>query len=234
MATDHAGGGRRRRRHRGDLQHAHRRRDVRHRADDARGQFAHLPAGGPGDRYSHLYRSAVPGPQARLRSAVGLFPVEPALAALRDPALHIARCDHWIGGDRIRARVAVHRAPVRPPAEPVYAPRHRHDGCRRNDVRAVPLFRSLPYRRRWLLDDSGHPHGRARSRAVPDRPVRGQACGDTVQPRFRLFGRHLFALAIHRRDTGCGVRRRFSIGGVHPGAATSSSRHLPLRLPPSP
>ena len=65
-AAHHPGRGRRRRRHRRDLQHADRRRHVRDRADDARGQRAHLPAGGAGDRHRDLHRPVL------LRAAAGL------------------------------------------------------------------------------------------------------------------------------------------------------------------
>ena len=58
-AAHHPGRGGRRRRHRRHLQHADRRRDVRHRTDDAGNQRHHLPAGGTRDRQRDLHRPAV-------------------------------------------------------------------------------------------------------------------------------------------------------------------------------
>ena len=67
--ADHPGGGRRRRGHRRHLQHADRRRHVRDRADDARGQRPHLPAGRARHRHRDLHRPLVLRPAAGVRRA---------------------------------------------------------------------------------------------------------------------------------------------------------------------
>ena len=79
----HAGRGRRRRRHRRDLQYADRRRAVRHRTDDAGNQRQHLPAGGDRDRHGDLHRPAVlrrPAGVLCPRRNLAPLPAEPSSA----------------------------------------------------------------------------------------------------------------------------------------------------------
>ena len=65
----HPGRRRRRRGHRRDLQHADRRRDVRHRTDAAGGERRHLPAGRDRDRRGDVRRALVLRRSARLPGA---------------------------------------------------------------------------------------------------------------------------------------------------------------------
>ena len=83
-AAHHPGRRRGRGRDRGDLQHADRRRHVRHRADAARGQRQHLPARRGGDRHRDVYRPA------GLRAAAGIQRAGDRRAAACPPALALA------------------------------------------------------------------------------------------------------------------------------------------------
>jgi hypothetical protein len=90
-------------------------------------------------------------------------------------------------------------------AQPVSAPRRRHDARRAHDVRVSPRLRSLPHRWRWLFDHSGDPRRGPRRGTLPGVAVRRQTRRDLDQPRFRLLGRDFLALALHGGDH----RRRF-------------------------
>ena len=207
LAAHHAGGGGRGRRHRRDLQHAHRRGDVRHRTDDARSQRAHISAGGAGDRHGDLHRALVSGLAPRLRCAAAIVFVEPSFVAHLASALCAARRACRRGGDGLHPRAAHGGGIFRAREEPVSAPRRRHDPGRPDDVCVPALLRPLSYRRRGLFDNPGHSARRHGGGALHGAAVCQQARGDLAQPGLGFVGRHVFAVAVHGRHTGRRVRR---------------------------
>ena len=155
-AAHHPGRRRRRRRHRRDLQHPDRRRPVRDRADDARGQRRDLPAGRDRHRDRDLRRSAV-------------FRVAPAftIPAHRAPR---GRCDDRADPAAVMRLLGVVVGVAATVfirglhfvedffdriAEPLLAPHARHAAGRRADLRAVSRLRPLLCRRGRLRDDPG-------------------------------------------------------------------------------
>ncbi len=206
----HAGRRRRRRRHRRDLQHADRRRAVRDRADAARGQRQHVPAG----------RRSRP---ARRRSSAGCSSARSRPSAVpRDTRRHAERAEQRAHAAALRAARRAHRRRgalascaalhlaedlLRPHPRPLPAPRARHAAGRRADVRAAD--RALGH---YYVEGVGYAtiqailHGQLAGAWLPAAAVRLQAVRDLGQPRLGLLGRHLLAVAVHGRDARRGLR----------------------------
>ncbi len=124
--------------HRRDLQHADRRGAVRDRADAARGQRQHLPAGRGGDRDGNFHRPTV------FRAAAGVSRADDRAAAGRARrrgaglgALRRARRIVRGGGRRLYPRAAPRRGSVRAYPATLPAPLSRHAAGRRSDLRPL-------------------------------------------------------------------------------------------------
>ncbi len=81
---------------------------------------------------------------------------------------------------------------------------------RRPDGRALRPVRPVLRRWRGLRDGAGGPDGRPHDFLAARAVVPGEGAGHVAEPRFRLVGRHLLALAVHGRDPGRGLRGRCS------------------------
>ena len=223
LAAHHAGGRRRRRGHRGNLQHPDRRRHVRDRIDDAGSERAHLSSGSARHRHRHFRRQLVPRPAAGLcrSDLAGARPR--AVLDDRARALCASGRGHGRGRSSLRARPLGCRGRVRIDRKPISAPRHRHAVRRRVDLCAVSLLRPLLRRGCRLRYDPGladEPAGAARH---PAAALCRQARGDLDQPRLRRVRRHFLAVAVYGRD----ARRRLRpVGQPDPSAAGSRYRQF--------
>src|SRR3984885_14098258 len=200
LAADHVGRGRRRRRHRRDLQHADRRRHVRDRNDDGGTKRAHVSAGRARDRdrdvhRAHLFRhlSGVRHPQGTTRLTSTRFP---AVAA----SLCITRRPHRTRGRGFHPYAELCRNHLRAHRQSLPAQRHRHACDRRADLRPAADRRPLLCRGRRLFDDPSDSDRRPRAARTPLCFVRSQDRRHFGQPWVRRIGRNILTFPIHGRD----------------------------------
>ena len=154
-SADHAGCRRRRRGHRRHVQHAHRRRHVRDRTHDARGQRAHFPAGGNRHRRGDVCRPIFPrgtagisgtgASAARYRSRLGAPP----------GSLWRAGRPHRNCRDRVHSRPPSRGRPLSQDQRPLLEARARHGDGGRADLHAAARSRALLCRGCGLRDDPG-------------------------------------------------------------------------------
>ena len=223
-AAHHPGRRRRRRRHRRDLQHADRRRHVRHRADDARGQRPHLPAGGarrPAPRPSSAGSSSARSRPSRCRNwrRSASMPARRSclcLYALLGVVIGVAAAGFVRGlhlvedlFDKIKERYTRHVLGMLLVGMLIYALQQRFghyyvEGVGYATVQAILL-------------------GQLSAAGLLAAAVRLQAAGDLAQPRVGLVGRDLLAVAVHGRDD----RRRLRRGARRAASAARRSTSRP-------
>ena len=154
-SAHHPGCSRRRRRHRGDVQHTHWRCAVRHRADDAGDQCEHVHAGGTCDRHRDIHRAVVLRRYAGIRRTDEPRDLACGMEELGDPA--VLRGTGRADGRRssgVCPRIALGGGPVRQDPRKLSAAHHRHADGGRTDLRADAMGSGTIMSRAWAMRPS--------------------------------------------------------------------------------
>ena len=209
LAAHHAGRGGRGRGHRRHVQHADRRRDVRHRADDA-GSQRRAPfcrwRWPPARRPSSAASSSACGRPSRCRPQLSLSTSPPR--SMRCCSMRCSGVIVGLAATALHPRPAFRRGSVRAHREsPICA-----------TPSACAIVGAMMYA---FLAVSGHYHVEGVGYATIQDILLGgmaplpllallfaaQAARDVAQPGLGFVGRHLLAVAVHGRDARRRVRR---------------------------